>query len=123
MRAVIEQTWGWDEGLQRTYFDRRFEALSISIIECDGNSVGAVMLEWKPDDLYIHELQLLPSHQGHGIGSAVIQKLIEQAAHRGLPVTLSVVVANSRAKQLYKRLGFEVIDFQAPFFLMRRNQD
>jgi len=32
-----------------------------------------------------------------------------------------VVQANPRAKQLYERLGFEVTEFDAPFFRMRHN--
>src|SRR5687768_3874951 len=107
MREVIEKTWGWDDTWQRRDFDRRFREYVTSIIEFDGNAAGGLLLEWKPDSLYIHELQLLPEYQGQGIGTTVIGKVIEQAAARRLPVTLSVVPANPRAKRLYERLGFE----------------
>jgi ribosomal protein S18 acetylase RimI-like enzyme len=50
-------------------------------------------------------------------GNALV---IEQAASRGVAVTLSVLEVNPRARQLYERLGFQVTAFDAPFFRMRR---
>ena len=79
------------------------------------------MLEWKPDSLYIHEIQLLPEYQGRGIGTAVVQRVIEQGASSNLPITLSVVPANPRAQSLYERLGFEVTNIEAPFIRMRHD--
>jgi GNAT superfamily N-acetyltransferase len=83
MREVIEKTWGWDEAWQRRDFDRRFREYLTSIIECDGHAAGGLLLEWKPDSLYIHELQLLPEYQSQGIGTEVIGRVIEQAAAGG----------------------------------------
>jgi ribosomal protein S18 acetylase RimI-like enzyme len=111
MREAIEKTWGWDETWQLHDFDRRFRAYVVSVIECDGHAVGGLLLEWKPDSVYIHELQVLPDHQGQGLGTAVVERVIEEAATRGVSVALSVVPANLRAKQLYERLGFEVTAF------------
>jgi ribosomal protein S18 acetylase RimI-like enzyme len=123
MREVIEKTWGWDEDWQRRDFDRRFREYVALIIECDGHAVGGLLLEWKSDSLYIHELQLLPEYQSQGIGTEVIGKVIEQAAARRLPVTLSVVPANPRARHLYERLGFEVTTTEPPFIRMRYGGD
>src|SRR5688500_15708092 len=66
MRDVIEKTWGWDEAWQRRDFDRRFREYAVSIIEGDGQAVGGLLLERKPDSLYVHEVQVLPEHQGQG---------------------------------------------------------
>ena len=121
MREVIEKTWGWDEAWQRRDFDRRFVGCVVSIIETSNGAVGGLLVEPKSDSIYIHELQVLPEYQGQGIGTAVVQQVIEEAASRGVAVTLSVVPANARAKQLYERLGFEVTNFEAPFFRMRHN--
>jgi len=119
MREVIEKTWGWDEAWQRTNFDRRVAEYRVWIIEEDGRRAGSPWLEWQPDSLYVHELQVLPECQNRGIGTAVIRNVIDQAAGRGLPVTLSVVPANARAQRLYARLGFEVTHVEPPFIHMR----
>ena len=121
MREVIEKTWGWDEAWQRKDFDRRFNEYMVSIIEFEGQTAGGLLLEWKPDSLYIHEIQLLPEYQGRGIGTAVLQRVIEQGASRKLAITLSVVPANPRAQSLYERLGFEITGVESPFIRMRNN--
>ena len=119
MHEVVEQTWGWDEAWQRSDFDRRFDNYSASIVESDSQSVGGLLLEITPDSIYIHELQLLPSYQGGGIGTAVVRHVIAQGVERGVPVILSVVPANHRAQRLYERLGFTVTGVEAPFIRMR----
>ena len=86
MRDVIEQTWGWDDARQLAGFDRRFRQFTVSVIEAESRSVGSLWLEQRPDSLYIHDLQVAPPHQGRGIGTAVVEMVIEQGASRGLPI-------------------------------------
>ena len=121
MREVIERTWGWDENWQQTDFARRFSEYAVSVIEIDGQPGGGLWLELTPEKLHIVELQLLPEMQGKGIGTAVVQRVIEQGANQSVPVTLSVVRANPLAKRLYERLGFEVCGHEPPFIHMRHN--
>jgi uncharacterized protein len=121
MRDVIELTWGWDDEWQRAEFDRRFAEFSVSVIEVDSHPVGGLWIEERPDALYIHELQIAPALQNRGLGTAVVETVIERAADRGLPVDLSVVPANARAMRLYERLGFRVMRVEAPFIRMRHD--
>jgi ribosomal protein S18 acetylase RimI-like enzyme len=121
MRDVIEQTWGWDDAWQRAEFDRRFTQLRVSVIEVGARSVGSLWLEQRPDSLYVHELQVAPTHQGGGIGTAVVRLVIEEGAGLALPITLSVVPANPRARDLYERLGFRVTRVEPPFIRMRHD--
>ena len=121
MRDVIEQTWGWDDAGQRAEFDRRFRQLSVSVVEVGSCPVGSLWLEQRPDSLYIHDLQVAPPRQGRGIGAAVIEMVIEQGASRGLPIVLSVLPANPRARALYERLGFRVTCVEPPFIRLRHD--
>lgn len=121
MREVIDATWGWDENWQQTDFDRRFSELRVSVIGVGGQPAGRLWLERRPETLHIVELQLLPEAQGRGIGTAVVQQVIEQGARQGVPITLSVVPANPGARRLYERLGFEVSGYEAPFIHMRHH--
>jgi GNAT superfamily N-acetyltransferase len=73
MRGMIEQTWDWDEAWQQEDFNRRFTEYTVSIIENAGRATGGLLLESKPDSIYIHEVQVSPEYQGLGIGSAVVQ--------------------------------------------------
>jgi ribosomal protein S18 acetylase RimI-like enzyme len=120
MREVIEKTWGWDDAWQQADFSRKLSACDVSIIEADGQPAGCLWLDSKPESLHIVELQILPELQGKGLGTATVMTVINDGASRGVPVTLSVVPANPRAKQLYERLGFEVTGVDDPFIHMRR---
>jgi ribosomal protein S18 acetylase RimI-like enzyme len=121
MREVIEKTWGWDEEWQRADFARRMGSYVVWVIESEAADAGALCVEWLPSSLYIHELQILPEFQNRGIGTEVLGHAIAQASGRGLPVTLSVVAANPRAKHLYERLGFQVTAVEPPFIRMQRD--
>jgi ribosomal protein S18 acetylase RimI-like enzyme len=123
MRDVIEQTWDWDDAWQLAEFEKRFDAFTVSIIEAESRSAGSLWLEQRPDSLYIHDLQVAPAQQGRGIGTAVIEMVIEQGAGRGLSVALSVVPANPRARSLYERLGFRVTEIEPPFIRMRHDAE
>jgi ribosomal protein S18 acetylase RimI-like enzyme len=120
MRGVVEQTWGWNDTWQRAEFERRFRRYTVSVVESDARPVGGLFLEHGHDAIFIHEIQLLPEWQGRGIGTGIVQAVIEQATARGVPVELSVVPANPRAQRLYERLGFEVVAIESPFIRMRR---
>ena len=53
------------------------------------------------------EVFILPSHRGHGLGSAALASVLEVASELGLrAVQLESEHANSRASALYLRLGF-----------------
>jgi GNAT superfamily N-acetyltransferase len=74
------------------------------VIESDGGPVGRLRLVDSPDCLEVAGLQLLPSAQSRGIGTAVLLRLAADAAPR--PLTLGVEKDNPRARALYERLGF-----------------
>ncbi len=119
MREAIERTWGWDEAWQRYDFEKRFQQYLVSIIEADGRDAGCLWVESSPGLIYIADFQILPDLQGRGIGTSVLQGLLAQAATRQVPVELSVLQMNPRARRLYERLGFRVMEASGPFIRMR----
>jgi ribosomal protein S18 acetylase RimI-like enzyme len=119
MREAIEKTWGWDEAWQRYDFERRFQQYLVSIIEADGRDAGCLWVESSPDSIYLADFQVLPELQGRGIGTSVLRALIAEATARGVPVELSVLQMNPRARRLYERLGFRVTEESGPFIRMR----
>lgn len=60
-------------------------------------------------------IDLLPDHQGRGLGRRLIDRFLAAAAAAGAPaVHLGLVTANGRARGFYDRLGFHVIDVPDP---------
>lgn len=67
--------------------------------------------ETQPGEYYIDCLSVLPNQQGRGIGKKLIRALIDCAADKGYFTTgLLVSKGNPRAKVMYTKLGFKVVD-------------
>lgn len=79
------------------------------VIELAGDRVGRLRVVRTADCLDLSGLQILPRFQSQGIGSAVIQTLMEEALTSGKILELGVMTSNQRARGLYERLGFREV--------------
>lgn len=104
---------------QRSEYRARFPLAEIWIIEMAGEAVGNLVLARRREALRIVDVNVLPSHQNQGLGSAVIQSVIADAEVAGLGVELSVFEHN-RARHLYRRLGFEEAGQDGMYIQMER---
>ncbi|AOI84357.1 GNAT family N-acetyltransferase [Burkholderia cepacia] len=89
--------------------DRRIRAnFDDAMIVCDvDDAIGLLKVTRAADEWHVHQIQILPDHQGRGIGEAVLNALLADAARAHVPVSLSVLHGNP-ARRLYERLGFRV---------------
>jgi len=76
------------------------------VIEIEGERAGRMRVVRTPDAVEVAGIQLLPAHQGHGIGTHLIEQLVVEAHGGGLPARATVENDNPRARALYERLGF-----------------
>jgi ribosomal protein S18 acetylase RimI-like enzyme len=106
MGPYLEATFGWDDASQTAYFEERFDAFGGQVLQADGVDVGELLVEERPDELFIVRLALLPDWQGRGIGSAIVRMLIDRARELESALTLDVLRANPRAVRFYESLGF-----------------
>jgi ribosomal protein S18 acetylase RimI-like enzyme len=67
-------------------------------------------------------IALLPGYRNRGIGTALLNRLLEEAGQHYAAVSLSVSPAN-QALHLYQRLGFEIVGQQGASIIMRREFD
>jgi ribosomal-protein-alanine N-acetyltransferase len=59
------------------------------------------------DEIHINNLAVRPALRGHGIGTALLTRVFEEADRLGAPAaTLEVRASNTGAIRLYERLGF-----------------
>jgi ribosomal protein S18 acetylase RimI-like enzyme len=77
-----------------------------SVIEIDGERAGRLRIVRAADHHELAGIQLLPAHQGHGIGTHLVEQFLVEARTAGVPARLSVEKDNPRARALYERLGF-----------------
>jgi len=117
MRSYVDQIWGWDESWQRTYFGSRFDPAQNQVIVLDGVDVGVFSVEEREDELFISRLYILPAYQRRGIGTHLLQSVLDKGEKLKLPVRLQVLV-NNPARQLYERLGFQRTEGTATHIVM-----
>lgn len=117
MRPYVEAVWGWDEGVQRDFFERRLEHEDSQVIEVDGERVGVLALEDRGEERILALVELLPARQGRGIGTAVLRSVLAE----GRPVTLRVLTSNPRGRALYEREGFRVVRVEEPHVYLRHD--
>jgi ribosomal protein S18 acetylase RimI-like enzyme len=114
----VEQTWGWEESFQRQFHDDDYEPRQTKIIVESGQDVGCMVVAETDTEFQLQEIYLQPQHQSRGIGSHLIRLLSAEAERQRKPVRLTVLKVNLRARQLYERLGFEVVDETSTHYAM-----
>lgn len=67
--------------------------------------------EAEADEYFINTVAVLPGLQGKGIGTHLLKYAEEKAKAEGLrKCSLSVEIGNYRARSLYERLGYQVVN-------------
>ncbi len=91
---------------QVAHYKIHFPTAEQSIIQCDDTPVGRLILNRLEDMLHIIDIALLPEARNSGIGTAVMNEIMAEAARSERQVMLRVEFFNP-ARRLYARLGFE----------------
>jgi GNAT superfamily N-acetyltransferase len=85
----------------------------------DGDPAGRLMVMRWHDEILIVDIALLPAHRSRGIGTRVLEAIIEEAADAGSKLTIHVERMNP-ALRLYQRLGFEPVGDEGLYLTMQR---
>ena len=109
MGDYITAIWGWDEQRQRGFHTRGFNPDRWQIITADGEDAGMLHVEYRPGEIYLSRIEVHPAHQGRGIGTRLINALIDEAGQRSQDLVLDVLTVNHRAQALYQRLGLKEV--------------
>ncbi len=105
-RWLLEKLYGWDgDDHESAKFADFYCEASTKIILADGEQAGWVTVLRGRKTANVQCLFLRPEYQNRGIGTHVLQNIIEQVASEGLRLTIGTHQINP-AKRLYARLGF-----------------
>jgi len=120
MGPYVEATWGsWDDGVQRARVAETFSVCTHQLVYVGKNLAGVLAVKHHPDHLRLLKVFLHPSFQSKGIGTMLVNRVIELADREGLPVRLRALRVNP-AKSLYERLGFVVTHEEPERYFMER---
>jgi GNAT superfamily N-acetyltransferase len=115
----VEQTYGpWDDEWQQRHFAQHYRPSQCQIIVLGGQDVGVLRTVEDETEVCLSVIEILPQFQGGGIGTTVIQSILDEAHRNGKPVALQVLKVNP-ARRLYVRLGFETYGETETHYQMR----
>jgi RimJ/RimL family protein N-acetyltransferase len=96
---------------QHSHYTRVYTAASFDLLLLDEEPIGRLYVDRRESDIHVIDIALVPAWCGQGIGSHLLQQLMEEAAAGDRTVSLNVEF-NNPAQRLYARLGFELVSDQ-----------
>jgi ribosomal protein S18 acetylase RimI-like enzyme len=130
-REELAPLLDWSEGqkeaflrqqfeLQHNFYQQHYTGARFELITRGGEVLGRLYVDRREDDIRIVDIALLPEHRGQGIGGAIVQDLLDEAAARDQGRAVSIHVEHTNAAlRFYQRLGFREIEDQGIYKLMK----
>jgi GNAT superfamily N-acetyltransferase len=100
----------WQFEMQRREYDARFPDAAYYVVLVDQQPAGRIWVGSDDEQIRLLDIALLPAFQNRGVGTALVQRLINYAANNGKVLRHMVFVLNNNAERFYERLGFEQIE-------------
>ncbi|MBS0206161.1 MAG: GNAT family N-acetyltransferase [Planctomycetes bacterium] len=104
---------------QSDHYEKHYRQAQFQVILVDEVPAGRLYVDRWPKEIRIVDITLLPAFRGHGIGSTLLQTLIEESESAGKPLSIHVE-KNNPAMRLYLRLGFVPVGEVGVYDLMQR---
>lgn len=111
-----------DLAAQAASLRQEWKSTQVRVIVADTIDVGWLQIIPHDDVLFLAQLFVDRLFQGRGIGSAVMNSLIDEGTRASQAMALAVVKTNP-ALRLYRRLGFRITHEDDRKFYMRRDPD
>jgi ribosomal protein S18 acetylase RimI-like enzyme len=102
---------------QHSHYREQFPNANYSVILRDDLPVGRLYVLREQGDIRILDITVLPEHRNAGIGTSLLQDLLDEAAQLGKKVGIYVETYNPSLR-LFERLGFKSIAEEGHNFLM-----
>jgi ribosomal protein S18 acetylase RimI-like enzyme len=101
-----------DDEVQAARFEEYkhdFNPAEIQVVCLIGEPVGRLRIV-RGAEIYIGGMQVLPEYRGRGLGTAILESLIEESEQTSKPIRLEVFHNNQQALDLYEKVGFKVVE-------------
>jgi ribosomal protein S18 acetylase RimI-like enzyme len=104
--AAFHQLMRFQYQAQTLSYRANFPNARFDIIELDRLPIGRIVVNRPGAVVHIVDQAIVPSLRNRGLGTTIMQALMNEAARAGLPVRLKVASSNDPPMRLYLRLGF-----------------
>lgn len=104
---------------QHSHYTNSYKGARFNIIEWNKKDVGRLYL-WETDEqIRIMDIALFSEYRGKGIGTSILNHLIEDSEKSGKKLNIHVE-HNNPALGLYERMGFKKTDDTGIYYFMER---
>jgi ribosomal protein S18 acetylase RimI-like enzyme len=79
------------------------------IVLLDSKPVGRLWVAQTESEFHLVDIAVHPNVQSKGIGTALVQRLQQEAAGAGMPIRSCVYRFNAGSVRFHKRLGFTIV--------------
>lgn len=94
---------------QHRHYNQHFSNADQWVVEADGEPVGRLWIHDRAGEIRILDIALLSEKRGQGIGTYLLENLLDRAQSESKPVRINIE-NYQRSASLFERLGFSVID-------------
>ncbi len=105
---------------QNEHYARQYPAADFLIVLSKDLRIGRLYVHRGPEETRIVDISLLPEARDQGIGTYLIRHLQGEATRTGKPIRIHVHTF-SAAIDLYRRLGFEILNTTETHHFMEWN--
>jgi len=113
--AFLQQQFSY----QHSHYQQHFPDASFDLLLKGGQTIGRLYVDRRDDAINIVDIALLPVCRGAGIGTSILQELIDETRERTEGRSLLIHVEKTNpAMSLYRRLGFHKIEDREVYDLM-----
>jgi len=109
-RAFLDEQFG----LQHQHYVQNYPGADLLLIEKDSRPVGRIYVYRTEKEIRLMDIALIESERVRGVGTALLQELMDEARAAGRELTLHVEPDNP-AQRLYQRLGFRLIEHRGVY--------
>lgn len=107
-----------------TLFRAYAQANYVTVLELEGRIVGYQLSTSSVYGAHLARLAVTPQAQGKGVGTALVQDLLQRFRQTGVSrITVNTQADNLASLALYRRLGFESTDHTYPILLNELDGD
>lgn len=119
---------GWDDATKAAFIAQQFRAQSehyrahypgatYDVVVVEGCDAGRLYVARWENELRVMDIALLPDYRGRGLGTRLLEPLLDEARRTNKKVSIHVERSNP-ALTLYERLGFAPVAERGVYLLM-----
>jgi len=109
-RAFLDEQFA----LQHQHYLKNYVGADLLMIEKDAAPIGRIYIYRTQAEMRLMDIALIEAERGHGIGTALLAELLNEARATNCELTLHVEPENP-AQRLYQRLGFRLIEHRGVY--------